>query len=106
MWVLNVLLEPYFLAWEQGMGIDHLQPEGHEADEAADRRHLRQGHREQEAKVQDRNRRSLLLLTWSDATLQHTANSEYFRKKKKNKKKIIQKQIRKKKIMNFTKGNK
>jgi hypothetical protein len=48
------------------MGKDHLQPEGHEADEVADRRHLRQGHRQQEAKVQDRNRRSLLLLTQPD----------------------------------------
>ena len=45
------------------MGPDRVQHEGHEADAIADRRHRRQGHRKQKAKVQDSDRRRLFLLT-------------------------------------------
>jgi len=44
------------------VGLERVQHEGLEADATADRRRGRQGRRHQEAEVQDRDRRSLLLL--------------------------------------------
>ena len=44
------------------MGVDGVQHEGLEADAVADRRRRRQRRRHQEAEVQNRDRRSLLLV--------------------------------------------
>ena len=56
------------------MGVDGVQHEGLEADAVADRRRRRQGRRHQEAEVQNRDRRSLLLI--KTPTFKHRNNNE------------------------------